>query len=164
MYSLEDEHVARLFQPDPVSVYGPTTTSTALSNSRTRYAVAERYANRVYIWDIESSAGVEDDFWAEPNSTVFEGYGEVDVQAIAWRHDDAVVASLSEDFKLRFWDPNTGQQYAETTLPPDASTNQIVWSADGSEILYVTMDAELESVPVSGLSVPPPSTPTPAGQ
>jgi WD40 repeat protein len=90
---------------------------------------------------------------------IHPGHGEDYTIALSWSPDDRLIASFGGDYRLNIWDSVTGEIYTNIAVPQDTGLYSIVWSADGSEVIYARSTGELVRVPAPQLPDP---TPAPA--
>lgn len=111
----------------------------ALSNSKQKAAFPETDADMIYIWDFSKNA----EYYTSMSEGIFYGDSSGYITALAWRQDDRVIASVSDNRELYLWDVETEEQYEVITLPEDASLASIVWTHDGTQIIYATIEDDI---------------------
>jgi WD40 repeat protein len=146
----------------PLQLYATFITSLSLSNDKTRVAIAESayftdeggiVPGKIFIWDLANNA----EFYVPLTQASHPGHGEELTTALSWSPDDRLIASFGGDYRLNIWDSVTGEIYTNIAVPQDTALFSIVWSADGSEVIYARSTGELVRVPAPELPDPTPT-------
>lgn len=141
LYSLSNQAVNQFAGAPTILLKFPFLLTMALSNSKQKAAFPETDADMIYIWDLSENS----EYFTPMSAGIFYGDSTAYITAIAWRQDDQVIASVSDDTELHLWDVDTGEQYEVIALPDDASLASIAWTHDGTQLIYATVEGEIAS-------------------
>ena len=139
LYSLSNQAVNQFAGAPTILLKFPFFLTLALSNSKQKAAFPETDADMIYIWDLSENS----EYFTPMSAGIFYGDSTAYITAIAWRQDDRVIASVGDDRKLHLWDVETGEQYEVISLSDDASLASIVWTHDGTQLIYATVEGEI---------------------
>lgn len=123
--------------------------SSAIIFSPARSITRDQFEDVIPEWVMQKP--IMADNWSACLSTL-EGHRKM-INSVAWSHDSTRLASASDDYTVKIWDPATGQCVSMLEGHSN-SVNSVAWSKDPSRLASASFDSTVKIWdPVTGQCV-----------